>query len=131
MEEPINDSTAMNEQQLTSDDPTAMDEQQLTSNDPIAMDEQQLTVDDKKLNQDYLDIKNDERWTSIVKILHEAVQNDVTLEIDIQKAVEKANRKNDSSNIRLKDTILMEYPDIGENPELKSKSSINVHRIIT
>jgi hypothetical protein len=99
-------------------------------NDSTAMDEQQLTVDDK-LYQDYLDIKNDEKWTSIVKILHEVVQNDVTLEIDIQKAVEKANRKNDSSNIRLKDTILMEYPDIGENPELRSKSSINVHRIIT
>jgi len=50
-------------------------------NDPTAaMDEQNLTADDK-LNQEYLEITNDEKWATIIKLLHEVVQNDVTLEI--------------------------------------------------
>ena len=84
-------------------------------------DNNRFVSEDGLLTDLYLEIRKDENWSSIVKVLDEMVKNDIKLEEGIQNLLNRAYEKNQTSNIRLKDAILKAYPDFSTNPELKSK----------
>ena len=96
-------------------------------------DNNRFAIEEKERSDDniYREIKSDENWSSIVKVLDEQVQNDIKLEQDVKNILNKAKIRKDASNVRLKDAILKTFPDFCTNPELKSKFCININIIMT
>ena len=90
-------------------------------NELVSINDNNRFVSEDGLTDLYLEIRKDENWSSIVKVLDEMVKNDIKLEEGIQNLLNRAYEKNQTSNIRLKDAILKAYPDFSTNPELKSK----------
>ena len=92
-----------------------------TMNELVSINDNNRFVSEDGLTDLYLEIRKDENWSSIVKVLDEMVKNDIKLEEGIQNLLNRAYEKNQTSNIRLKDAILKAYPDFSTNPDLKSK----------
>ena len=90
-------------------------------NELVSINDNNRFVSEDGLTDLYLEIRKDENWSSIVKVLDEMVKNDIKLEEGIQNLLNRAYEKNQTSNIRLKDAILKAYPDFSTNPDLKSK----------
>jgi hypothetical protein len=92
-----------------------------TMNELVSINDNNRFVSEDGLTDLYLEIRKDENWSSIVKVLDEQVKYDIKLEEGIQNLLNRAYEKNQTSNIRLKDAILKAYPDFSTNPDLKSK----------